>query len=144
MRGKPWVPWSDPVRLLAAILIPLGISAQQQDPNDGWKIPPGAAEEKNPLSVNDTLLAGGRKIFVSKCVRCHGPKGEGDGEDADMDLKKDMDLTRADRAAANPDGVVFFRVWNGRQEPRMPSFEDQLSKEQAWAVVAYVQTLRRR
>ena len=56
----------------------------------------------------------------------------------------DMDLTRADRAAANPDGVVFYKVWNGRQEPRMPSFEDQLSKEQAWAVVAYVQTLRKR
>ncbi len=130
--------------LLSWYVIAVGVGAQQQDPNDGWKIPAGAADEKNPLAVNETLLAGGRKIFVSKCVRCHGPKGEGDGEDADMDLKKDMDLTRADRAAANPDGVVFFRVWNGRQEPRMPSFEDQLSKEQVWAVVAFVQTLRKR
>ena len=94
--------------------------------------------------MNDAILAGGRKIFISKCVRCHGPKGEGDGEDADIDLKKEMDLTRADRAAANPDGIVFAKVWNGRQEPKMPSFEDQLSKEQAWAVVAYTQTLRKK
>ncbi len=72
----------------------------------------------------------------------HGPKGLGDGVDADSDLQKEMDLTRADRVAANPDGVVFYKVWHGRQEPRMPAFEDQLTKEQAWAVVAYTQTLR--
>ena len=119
-------------------------ASQSQDQNPGWKLPANAAADKNPLTVNDAILAGGRKIFISKCVRCHGPKGEGDGEDADTDLKKEMDLTRADRAAANPDGVVFAKVWNGRHEPRMPAFEDQLSKEQAWAVVAYTQTLRKK
>ena len=96
--------------------------------------------------MNDAILAGGRKIFTSKCVRCHGPKGEGDGEDADIDFsKKEMDLTGARFApTANPDGIVFAKVWTGRQEPKMPSFEDQLSKEQAWAVVAYAQTLRKK
>ena len=120
------------------------VVAGPQDQNPGWKLPPNAADDKNPFPVNDAILAGGRKIFINKCVRCHGPKGEGDGEDADIDLKKEMDLTRADRAAANPDGIVFAKVWNGRQEPKMPSFEDQLSKEQAWAVVVYTQTLRKK
>ena len=64
--------------------------------------------------------------------------------DADADLKKEMDLTRADRAAANPDGIVFHKVWEGRTEPRMPAFQDQLSKEQIWAVVVYAQTLRKK
>ena len=130
--------------LFAWILSVVGAISQDQDPNPGWKLPPNAAADKNPLPANDATLAAGRKVFVSKCVRCHGPKGEGDGEDADSDLKKEMDLTRADRAAANPDGIVFAKVWNGRDEPRMPAFEDQLSKEQAWAVVAYAQTLRKK
>ena len=53
-----------------------------------------------------------------------------------------MDLTRAAGAAKNPDGVVFYKIMKGRSEPRMPAFEDQITKEQAWAIVAYVQTLR--
>jgi mono/diheme cytochrome c family protein len=70
------------MRLVRRLVFAVCVVAQGQ--NDGWKIPANAAEEKNPLAVNETLLAGGRKVFVSKCVRCHGPKGEGDGEDADM------------------------------------------------------------
>jgi mono/diheme cytochrome c family protein len=55
-----------------------------------------------------------------------------------------MDLTSAARASANPDGVIFHKVWNGRSSPRMPRFGDELSREQVWAVVAYVQSLRKR
>ena len=83
-------------------------------------------------------------MYYAKCQRCHGPTGEGDGVDADADLKKEMDLTRADRATQNPDGVVFYKIWNGRQEPRMPAFEDQLSKDQIWAAVIYTQSLRKK
>jgi mono/diheme cytochrome c family protein len=119
----------------------VAVSAQNSG-NGGWKIPPNAADEKNPFPTNDALLAAGKKVFTNKCVRCHGPLGKGDGPDAESEHKNDMDLTRADRAASNPDGVVFYKVWNGRSSPRMPNFEDQLSKEQTWAVVAYVQTLR--
>ena len=54
-----------------------------------------------------------------------------------------MDLTRADRAAKNPEGVMFFKAWNGRKKPKMPAFKDELTKEQVWAVVAYAQTLRK-
>jgi mono/diheme cytochrome c family protein len=31
---------------------------------------------------------------------------------------------------------------NGRRKPKMPVFKEELSKDQVWAVVAYVQTLR--
>ena len=124
-------------------LVALGVVVYGQNAG-GWKLPPNAAEEKNPFPVNDSTLAAGKKVFVAKCQRCHGPAGEGDGVDADADLKKDMDLTRADRATQNPDGVVFYKILKGRQEPRMPAFEDQLSKEQAWAAVIYAQSLRKK
>ncbi|HUL75209.1 MAG TPA: c-type cytochrome [Vicinamibacterales bacterium] len=108
----------------------------------GWTIPPTAATEKSPLTVNDAVIANGKKLFGSKCQRCHGPNGKGDGPDGEPEHQQDMDLTVAARAARNPDGVVFYKIWNGRSSPKMPTFSEELSKEQAWAIVAYVQTLR--
>ena len=131
--------------VIAAWLVTFCVATAAQNSGDGgWKIPATAATEKNPFPANEAVLAAGKKVFSARCIRCHGTAGKGDGPDAEQDHKEDMNLTRADRAAANPDGVVFYKVWHGRQSPRMPNFEDQLSKEQAWAVVAYVQTLRKK
>jgi mono/diheme cytochrome c family protein len=55
-----------------------------------------------------------------------------------------MDLTNGKRADRNPDGVVFYKVWNGRKKPKMPAFSAELSEDEAWAVVAYVQSLRKK
>ena len=55
-----------------------------------------------------------------------------------------MDLTRAARADRNPDGVIFYKVTNGRRKPKMPAFKEELTPDQIWAVVAYVQTLRKK
>jgi mono/diheme cytochrome c family protein len=111
-------------------------------PSSGWRLPENAAEEKNPLTINETVLATGKKIFLAKCQRCHGPEAKGDGPDADEHHRDHMNLTNKANAADNPDGVVFYKIWNGRSSPRMPVFSEELTKEQAWAVVAYVQSLR--
>ena len=108
----------------------------------GWNIPATAATEKSPLTVTPAVLAAGRKLYLSKCQRCHGPEGKGDGPDADSNFVKDMDLRLVSRADENPDGVVFHKIWTGRVKPKMPAFSEELSREQAWAIVAYVQTLR--
>jgi mono/diheme cytochrome c family protein len=109
---------------------------------DTWKIPAGADAEKSPLTLSPAVIAAGQKLFVGKCQRCHGKQAKGNGPDAEPEHEKDMDLTVAARADKNPDGVVFYRIWNGRTSPKMPAFSKELSKEQAWALVAYVQTLR--
>jgi mono/diheme cytochrome c family protein len=54
-----------------------------------------------------------------------------------------MDLTDAKRAERNSDGVVFYKIWNGRRKPKMPAQKDELTKEQVWAVVAHAQSLRK-
>jgi mono/diheme cytochrome c family protein len=110
--------------------------------DDGWKIPPGAESEKSPLAMNPGVIAAGKKLFASKCERCHGKSGKGNGQDSDEKYRKDMDLTAPEHADRNPDGVVFYRIWNGRTNPKMPVFSQELSKEQVWALVAFVQTLR--
>ncbi len=128
----------------AAIAAKQAAPAQAGAPSKGgWTLPPEAETTKNPLTVDAKVLATGKAIFKDKCQKCHGATGKGDGPDADPDAQEDMDLTRANRAAKNPDGVVFFKAWNGRKKPKMPAFKDDLTKEQIWAVVAYVQTLRK-
>ena len=126
------------------VVVLFSVASTSTATQQGWKIPPTAKEEKNPLPVNEAMMAAGKKLFAQKCQRCHGPEGKGDGPDADGDHIDHMDLTNPKNAANNPDGVVFYKVWHGRSEPRMPPFEDQLTKEQAWAVVAYAQSLRKK
>jgi mono/diheme cytochrome c family protein len=108
----------------------------------GWILPPTAASEQSPLTVTAATRSAGHTLFTSKCARCHGPAGQGDGPDANEKYRQDMDLTRVDRAAPNPDGVVFYKIWNGHSSPRMPAFSESITKDQAWTIVAYVQTLR--
>jgi len=115
-----------------------------QNSSSGWQLPADADQTKNPHPVDETLLATGRAVYKDKCARCHGPGGLGDGADADPDARKDMDLTNGARAEQNADGVVFYKVWNGRRRPRMPAFKTEISEDQAWAVVAYVQSLRKK
>lgn len=119
--------------------------AAQAKPNPaGWQLGPDADTLKNPLPVDDKVLASGKTIYQDKCQKCHGPGGLGDGPDADPDHAEDMDLTNPKRAERNSDGVVYYKVWNGRRKPKMPAFKEELSQDQAWAVIAYAQSLRRK
>ena len=132
----------------AALIVPAATIAQQQpaapaQPN-GWVLGEDADTKKNPLTVDAKTLAAGKAIFKDKCQRCHGPGGLGDGADADPDARGDMDLTNPKRAARNTDGTVYYKVANGRKKPKMPAFKDQLNEEQIWAVVTYVQSLRKK
>src|SRR5262245_3947315 len=127
-----------------------GIAAQDKpacqptaNPN-GWQLPPDAADKKSPLAGDAKAVAAGKAVFKDKCQRCHGPGGLGDGPDADPDVSQDMDLTVASRAERNPDGIVFYKVMNGRKKPKMPAFKEDLNEQQVWQVVAYVQSLRKK
>jgi mono/diheme cytochrome c family protein len=118
--------------------------AARQRQSSGWQLPPEAPDTKNPLAVDAKVLADGKKIFSDKCRKCHGPQGLGDGPDADPEHAEEMNLTNPKRADRNPDGIVFHKVSNGRSKPKMPAFKEELSTEQIWTVVSYVQTLRKK
>jgi mono/diheme cytochrome c family protein len=107
-----------------------------------WTLGEDAETKKNPIAADEQTLAAGRALYKDKCARCHGPGGLGDGPDGDPELQ--MDLTDPKRAARNPDGVVFYKILNGRGRPKMPAFKDELSEQQVWTIVTYVQTLRKK
>jgi mono/diheme cytochrome c family protein len=122
-----------------AVFASIPLIAQQME---RWNIPQTAADEKNPIPKSDAVMAKGKDLYKSKCQKCHGPGGKGDGPDADPDHAPD-DLTDATRAARNPDGVVFYKVWNGRSKPKMPAASMDMSKEEVWTLVHYVQGMRK-
>jgi copper transport protein len=109
-----------------------------------WSIPKTASDEKSPLLPTPDVLEKGKAVYSSHCQRCHGHDGKGDGPSGDPQ-EATADLTDGFRVSINPDGVVFYKVWNGRGRfgLKMPAFKNELSTDDAWAVVAYVQTLRK-
>ena len=115
--------------------------ASQVGADDGWQIPAAASTEANPLAGGTEVIARGRTLYRSKCQRCHGAAGKGDGPDADSDHRP-ADLSDARRAPRNPDGILFYKIWNGRAKPRMPAMKADLSRGDVWALIHYVKTLR--
>ncbi len=109
---------------------------------NGWQIPQAGRDEQSPLKPTADVLKKGKSTFGSHCQKCHGPEGKGNGPDSDPD-EPAADLTDGSRAAANPDGVLFYKIWNGRKSPKMPAFKTDLGKDEIWAVVEYIKTLRK-
>ncbi len=105
----------------------------------GWTIPPGGAEEKSPLKPTADVLRRGKATYAANCQSCHGPLGKGDGPDSPRDTPA-ADLTDEFRAELNTDGVIYYKVMNGR--PPMPAFSTKLTKATAWPLVEYVKSLR--
>ena len=119
-------------------------SSREVQAANSWTLGEDAETKANPLQPDPATLATGKAIFKDKCQRCHGPGGVGDGPDSEPEARPDMDLTNPKRAARNPDGVVFYKVLNGRRRPyKMPAFKDDLSEQQIWSVVTYIQSLRK-
>jgi mono/diheme cytochrome c family protein len=118
------------------------VAEQAPDGSDGWHIPEGAATEHSPVPVDAATIAKGKSLFQAKCQRCHGPDGAGRGPDADP-AHAPADLTDASRASRNPDGVLFYKIWNGRAKPRMPAMKAEVSPAEVWMIVHYVKTLRK-
>ena len=128
------------IMLVATASFHLG--AQAPANSDGWRLPESAATEVNPIAATPARVASGKRVYREKCQRCHGQDGSGHGPDADPDHQPG-DLTDGRKATRNPDGVLFYKVWNGRARPKMPAMKAEITRDEAWAVVAFVKTLRK-
>ena len=127
--------------VIAAALSALAAGGQKKGTPD-WTIPPNATQEQSPIQSSPAVVARGRKIFEGKCQRCHGKDGAGRGPDTEKDHPAG-NLTDPLRAAFNPDGVMFYKIWNGRESPKMPAFKSDLTREEIWTVIAFAKTFRR-
>ncbi len=84
-------------------------------------------------------LAKGKKIYVDKCVKCHGEKGKGDGPKAEDLEKKPADHTDKAKMAKFTDEDLKKTVKEGKRP--MPAFGKKLTEEQIDDLIAYVRSL---
>jgi mono/diheme cytochrome c family protein len=122
--------------LLAVSMMWGGLVSAQSN----WQIPATAKTEKSPVKATPDVVKKGRSLYTSRCQKCHGPAGLGDGPDAEANSKPaNLVMSKADE---NPDGVLFYKVFNG-QPPKMPAFKGLMSRDEIWTVVEYVKSLRK-
>lgn len=133
-----------PHSALGLLLVTLCLSPVVIAQYDGWTIPSSAKTEKSPAAGAPDAVKKGQAVFKSRCQRCHGPEGKGNGPEADP-KSPPANLTQI-KMDLNPDGVLFYKVWNGHQphadsKGSMPAFKVQLVREDVWRVIEYVKTL---
>ena len=96
--------------------------------------------ERVPIPLTPHLLATGRTRFETYCAACHGVAGDGNSAvAAKMTLRKPPSLYDADGLVRSP-GATYQVITAGYG--LMPGYDVQLSVEERWAVVAYVEALK--
>lgn len=91
----------------------------------------------------------GAKTYNKRCWWCHGKKGEANGPAAPFLVPPPRDFslgvykykTSAPTTPLPRDEDLFNRITNGMPGTGMPAWNDVLSEQDRWDVVAYIKTL---
>jgi len=123
------------ILLLFAIFAAIGFAVYQ---NSRWNVPEEAKRRQNPIAPSPDALAAARRIYLDKCVQCHGETGKGDGSDAKMYFPAPASFADAARMSTVTDGELFYEISQGRKP--MPAFKKRLTEEQRWQLVLLVRS----
>jgi len=134
------------LKLLALLTALLGsallaFSEESSGSKDKWTAPAAEARKKNPVAVSDSSLAAGQKIYLKRCMQCHGKTGNGDGPDA-ADLGIHPAKLSDPVIRRETDGELFWKITVGKKP--MPNYGTRLSPTDRWNVINYLKTLGRR
>ena len=97
-----------------------------------------AALETNPYQGSAESVARGKALWSAHCQVCHGPDGEGNGPASAQLSVKPKDLTMIALAPVFPDGIVAFRISNGKNT--MPAWKQAFTPEEIWNLVSYIRS----
>jgi len=117
------------------------VSGEQPGSTEKWTAPAAEARKKNPVAVSESSLAAGQKIYVKRCVACHGKTGIGDGPDA-ADLGIHPAKLSDGLIRGQTDGELFWKITVGKKP--MPNYVSRLSPTDRWNVINYLRSLVRR
>ena len=134
-----------PVKLLGILTALLGstlITVSGEPGSAGkWVAPASETRKKNPVASNESSLAAGQKIYVKRCVACHGRTGNGDGPDA-ADLGIHPAKLSDPVIREETDGELFWKITFGKKP--MPNYGTRLSPADRWNVINYLRSLAKR
>ena len=132
--------WLTAVTLAAGFGAQISVNSEGVSQGADWAIPAEATDLNSPVAGSPDALKKGQSVFESRCRPCHGPEGKGNGPLSDP-AHPAADLTAGVKADLAPDGILFYRVWNGKRP--MPAFKSELTPDDVWAVVEYIKTLKK-
>ena len=127
------------IALLGSVLITVG--REQPGSAEKWIAPAAEARKKNPVAPSESSLAMGQKIYVKRCVACHGKTGNGDGPDA-ADLGIHPAKLSDPVIRQETDGELFWKITVGKKP--MPNYGTRLSPTDRWNLINYFRSLARR
>ena len=101
---------------------------------------------ENPIDeddVDDDFLKKARRLYKSKCDKCHGSSGDGEGSAADeIEDPKPTALNAPGYMEGRKDGQLFWIVMYGSEGTEMNGFGPEsdagLSEEKIWQLVSYM------
>ena len=92
----------------------------------------------NPLDSTEAVISQGKVLYTRMCRHCHGDQGMGDGLVGKVFLGVTPYTSRS--VKDKPEGHVFHVITHGKG--RMGSHASQLSVDDRWKIVRYVQVLQ--
>ncbi len=104
----------------------------------GWAAPAKDKKVKNPIPNTTESRSRGQKIYLEKCVLCHGLKGEGQGETSKTLDPRPPDFTDRHMMKEMTDGEIFWKISTGKGP--MPSYQKELTKNERWDLVNYIRS----
>ena len=94
----------------------------------------------NPVPNTEAMVAEGKALYERFCRHCHGAEGQGDGLVGK--IFKGVPIYNS-RALQNvTEGHIFHVISKGKG--RMGAHESQISQEERWKIVHYVQVLQKK
>jgi len=129
------------VAFLIALLSSAFVAMSEEQSKAQWTAPAAEARKKNPVAVTESSLAAGQKIYLKRCVACHGKTGNGDGPDA-ADLGIDPAKLSDPAIRVETDGELFWKITVGNKP--MPNYGTRLSPADRWNVINYLRSLAKK
>lgn len=129
--------------LLAGLawMLTAGVRAQDSHPPRPHRHAAGQALV-NPVAATADSIAAGRRLYGALCVRCHGPKGQGDGGGAGGGGQP-SDFTDEVWEHGSSDGEIFLVIRDGTSVD-MEAYHERMSETDIWHLVNYVRSLSMR
>ncbi|RED96230.1 c-type cytochrome [Marinoscillum furvescens] len=93
----------------------------------------------NPFADSDVALKEGKALYLRFCEHCHGEKGAGDGLVGEV--YKGVTAYNSATVKDKKAGHIYWVITNGKG--RMGAHASQLSVDERWKIVTYVQTLQK-
>jgi mono/diheme cytochrome c family protein len=118
---------------IAAVLGVILLAQGRIQPTAGFD--PGLV---NPVAATSDSVTKGEALFQANCASCHGVNGMGDGPLAENMFPKPADFSAA-HTTVHPDGQLFAWIQNGKSGTDMPAFGEELTDEQIWDLINYIQ-----